>query len=187
MGTQRPVVVCHSRRLPQLDLNNQSTPEKPAKWQTRLLRYGPLLVWIAAIFFFSSRAASADQTSRIIGPLLQFLFPSAAPETLQQYHFFIRKCAHVTEYALLAFFAVRALSNSSIDRLRNYRYLLAVGVVIVIASLDEYNQSLEPSRTGSGYDVMLDISGGAAMAVLIAIIGLLRRRRSPRQIEFSDR
>jgi VanZ family protein len=124
-------------------------------------------LWIALIFFFSSTAASANQTSRIIGPILHFLFPSAPEVTIRQYHFVIRKCAHFTEYALLAFWAIRALAKSPHPAFRRYRFLIAVAVVLVIASIDEFNQSFEPSRTSSIWDVGLDMIGGATMSVVL--------------------
>jgi VanZ family protein len=151
-------------------LNVEVRSVNSSSWTRRLIRYGPLLVWICVIFFFSSTAASANQTSRIIGPLLHFLFPAASPETLQQYHFFIRKCAHVTEYAILAYFAIRALAHSNIALFRNFRFLIAVLVVLLIASLDEINQSFESTRSGTAWDVALDFAGGVTMAVVLKIL-----------------
>jgi Predicted integral membrane protein len=143
-----------------------------------IFRYAPLLLWIGLIFFFSSTVASANQTSRIIGPILHFLFPSASPETIQQYHFFIRKCAHFTEYALLAFWSVLSLGKSSNASLRNYRFLIAVAIVLVVASLDESNQSFEASRTSSIWDVGLDIVGGASMSLAYWLIARSRFARN---------
>ena len=143
-----------------------------------IFRYAPLLLWIGLIFFFSSTVASANQTSRIIGPILHFLFPSASPETIQQYHFFIRKCAHFTEYALLAFWSVLALGRSSNALLRNSRFLIAVAIVLVVASLDEFNQSFEPSRTSSIWDVGLDLIGGTSMTMALKLSQLWFSRHS---------
>ena len=52
-----------------------------------------------------------------------------------------------TEYALLAFWAVRAWRRARFPIVRNYRFILAVVLVLIIASTDEFDQSLEPSRT----------------------------------------
>jgi VanZ family protein len=139
----------------------------PPLWRNRVYRYAPLVVWVGLIFFFSSGAASTTQTSRIIRPILMFLFPTASEETLLGYHFFIRKCAHFIEYAMLAFWTVRALANSSVKLLREYRFAAAVLSVLAIATLDEFNQSFEPTRTSTIWDVTLDVAGGAAMAILL--------------------
>jgi len=161
-------------------LKNPRSDNEVADWRGRVKRYGPLVLWLGLIFFFSSGEASAAQTSRLIRPILIFLFPSATEETLIQYHFFIRKLAHLTEYALLAFWVVRALARSSYLSLRNSRYLLAVVLVLVIASLDEFNQSFEPSRTSTVWDVGLDLVGGAAMAVILKLFDLRRNARQKR-------
>jgi VanZ family protein len=161
-----------------LDLNKSNALFSNSQHGTltaRLIRYGPAVLWIGVIFFFSSGSASAEQTSRFIRPLLLFFFPSSSEEMLLQYHFFIRKGAHFTEYAVLAFLTIRAFARSSFSILSKYPYLMGVLVVMVVSSLDEFNQSLEPSRTGAIWDVGLDIAGGAAMAAVLKLFSLRRR------------
>lgn len=142
----------------------------------RLNRYGPLLLWLALIFLFSSSAASAIETSRVIGPILHFLLPSAPEETIRRYHFFIRKCAHFTEYALLAFWTLRALARSTVSALRDHRFAMALLLVLVVASIDEFNQSFEISRTSSIWDVGLDLIGGVTMCLVYWSIARLRQK-----------
>lgn len=136
-----------------------------------MIRYAPLFLWIGVIFFLSSPEGSANQTSRIIGPLLHFFVPDILPETEAAIHAIVRKTAHFTEYAVLAFLAVRAFSTSS------RRYLIALSFVAMTASLDEFNQSFEPSRTSSVWDVLLDISGGIAMIALIWTLSTRHNRQ----------
>ena len=115
------------------------------------------------------------QTSLIIGPLLHFFFPGMAEESRLAAHALIRKTAHFTEYAFLAFFAVRAIVltvNMSVLG----RHLLAFANVVLIASIDELNQSFNTARTGAVSDVVLDISGGIAMLLLLWLIGRPRPR-----------
>lgn len=119
-----------------------------------------------------------SQTSRIIGPLLHLLFPAASEETIQLYHAYIRKAAHVTEYAILAILAFRTLRVSRVSHRSAYRYLLPAGLVILIASVDEFNQSFEPSRTSSPYDVLLDIAGGMIGLTLVWLFLRFRGYRS---------
>jgi VanZ family protein len=136
----------------------------------RLIRYGPIVVWIGVIFFFSTGEASAAQTSRIIRPILQFFFPAAPEETLALYHGYIRKFAHFAEYAVLALLAARAFRASSARSIGKYALLLSVVLVLVVASVDELNQSFDPSRTGSAWDVGLDLFGGIAAALAAYLI-----------------
>ncbi|HKG12681.1 MAG TPA: hypothetical protein VKB12_05060, partial [Pyrinomonadaceae bacterium] len=64
---------------------------------SRLWRYGPVLAWAAFVLFASSANFSASNTSRIIRPLLLWLFPGIAESSIQQVHFLVRKAAHFTE------------------------------------------------------------------------------------------
>src|SRR5215470_10225317 len=75
----------------------------------RFIRYwAPLLLWLGVIFFGSTDLMSAQHTSRFIVPFLLWLKPDISPETLASIHFILRKCAHVTEYAVLALLLLRA-------------------------------------------------------------------------------
>lgn len=84
-------------------------------WHGRFFRYVPLLLWIGIVLFFSTTQASMSNTSLFVRPILIFLFPDASESTLLVYHGYVRKAAHFTEYAILAFFASRAFWHSSKD------------------------------------------------------------------------
>ena len=135
-------------------------------WRGRFFRYAPLVLWIGLIMFLSSGQASMSNTSRFIRPLLRFLFPDAPEDVLNIYHGYVRKLAHVTVYAILAFWASRAFVSSSQNLLRRFWFIAAFILTCFIACLDETNQSFLDSRTGSIYDVLLDISGGTMMILV---------------------
>ena len=146
----------------------------------RFIRYAPLFLWVAVVLFASTGNASMSETSRFIRPLLHFLFPSAPEETLIGYHAFVRKCAHFTEYAALAFLSWRAFRHSSVAVLQKFWFAFAFLIVLFVASVDEYNQSFNRARTGSIYDVALDCAGGLTMLALLALAGrrsLLKDRK----------
>src|SRR5918999_779050 len=124
-----------------------------------LARYGPVVLWVGLIFFASTGNLSASNTSRIIRPLLLWLFPDITEASLLQAHFLVRKAAHFTEYAVLALLAARAFLTSSGPRLRARWWLAAFALVAAVALLDEYHQSLLASRTGTIYDSLLDMAG----------------------------
>jgi VanZ family protein len=136
------------------------------KMWSRIRRYGPLLLWLAFIFFASTGEFSADNTSRIIRPLLLWLFPRISEERLALMHFLIRKAAHFTEYAVLAFLAARAFSTSSKDQIGRRWFFISLALVIIYALTDEYHQSFVPARTSSIYDSLIDMSGGLTMLLL---------------------
>ncbi len=118
-----------------------------------------------------------SNTSRFIRPLLEFLFPNSPEELLIVYHGYIRKLAHVTVYAILAFWAARAFVGSSRNFLRRFWFVCAFVSVVAVASIDETNQSFVNSRTGSIYDVLLDVAGGTAMIAIFYWLSKSRKRQ----------
>jgi len=123
-------------------------------------------VWLAFIAFASSVEFSAENTSRIIRPLLLWLFPNISEARIAFVHFLTRKTAHFTEFAVLGLLSARAFSVSSQYMLRRMWFFAGLLLVVVWALLDEFHQSFVPSRTASLYDSMIDIAGG-----LTALIG----------------
>ena|ERR1041384_33643 len=143
-------------------------------WRRRLWRYGPLGIWLVVIFCASTSALSAANTSRIIEPLLRWLLPHITEAQLANAHFIVRKCAHFTEYAVLALFAARAFLTSTKDLLHRRWLISALVLVAVYALLDEYHQAFVPTRTPSIYDSMIDTAGGTTALIILA---LWRRRK----------
>ncbi|MGI8642044.1 MAG: VanZ family protein [Pyrinomonadaceae bacterium] len=146
------------------------------KWRGRILRYAPLVLWIGVILFASTSLGAMSNTSRIIRPLLHFLFPDTPEEILVIYHGYIRKLAHLTEYSILAFFASRAFWSSTKIILQRYWYAFSFLTVVFVASIDEYNQSFDMLRTGTVYDVLLDVLGGIVMIIIFFLYKHLIRR-----------
>ena len=146
-------------------------------WRRRLWRYAPLVGWIAFIFFASTGAMSASNTSRIIGPLFRWLFPGITEAQLLLVHFTVRKTAHFTEYAILALLAARAFIPSTRQVLRRRPFVAALAVVASVALLDEFNQSFNAARTGTIWDSLLDFAGGATALVVLSLWRARRRRR----------
>ena len=138
-----------------------------------MTHFAPLIIWIVVILGLGSSLGSMNETSRYIRPLLDFLFPSSTPETLTYIHGIIRKLAHIVEYAFLGFLAFRAFQILAGDRLK--AAIFALVLAVAVALMDEFQQSFNPSRTSSPYDVLLDIVGASA---IILLYSLLSRRRT---------
>lgn len=147
---------------------------------SRLARYGPVVLWVGVIFFASTGSMSASNTSRIIRPLLLWLFPGITEASLMQAHFFVRKAAHFTEYAVLALLAARAFLTSSNEKLRRRWHVAAFALAAACALLDEYQQSFQPTRTGTIYDSFIDMSGAATALALLSVWRSYRDRRGER-------
>jgi VanZ family protein len=89
-----------------------------------------------------------------------------SPKTISIIVVVARKCAHVTEYAVLALLLWRALR--SVPTLRTKTLMLFPAVLLgaaLIATSDEFHQMFVKSRTPSVLDVLLDMAG--------ALLGLL--------------
>lgn len=147
-------------------------------WRRRLWRYGPPAAWACFVLFASSSNFSAPNTSRIIRPLLLWLFPDISEASLAYVHFLVRKAAHFTEYAVLALLAARAFRTSHKDKLRRRWWLAAFALVACVALTDEYHQSFLPTRTGTVYDSLLDMAGGATALACVSLWLARRRRKS---------
>jgi len=121
----------------------------------------PVLIWLGFIFVGSTGLMSAEQTSRIIRPLLRWLRPDISMETIAQVQFIVRKCAHVTEYAILAMLLWRALRRgTSLKPETPILFIVVWLVCAVFAASDEFHQSFVSSRTATLGDVLIDICGG---------------------------
>lgn len=153
------------------------TRGKRHRWRGRVWRYGPLLLWLAFIFFASTDTMSADNTSRIIGPLLRWLFPLITPAQLATAHFTVRKLAHLTEYAILALLAAHAFLLSSRAWLRYHWFAASFAVAAFYALLDEYHQAFVSTRTGTITDSFIDMSGALFALALVSWWRSSPRRR----------
>jgi len=146
--------------------------ESGFKWRSRLWTWAPLFVWIALIFFLSNSSGSLDSTSRFIGPLLAFFFPDLDPGTRAVYHVLIRKAAHFTAYGVLAMLAWRTFRTilPAISRL----LVLTLSLVATVAIADELNQSFNSARSGSVWDVLLDLAGGLTATLVLYLVAWRR-------------
>lgn len=145
-----------------------------------LLKYWlPVLLWMIFIFIGSSDLMSAEHTSRFLVPFLRWIAPDISPATLAFIQLLIRKCAHLTEYAILATLLCRAFSSGRRDFWR--AAVAAFAIAAVYAGLDEFHQSFIPSRTGAFQDVMIDCGGAILGLVLYSFGRRFLRRRWPEQ------
>jgi len=135
----------------------------------RPIHWLPPLAWMGVILILSTDAGSAEYTSRMLLPLLRWVLPSATSLQLDALHGLARKSAHVTEYAVLTFLWLRALTAGAGWSPRAAAWT-ALATGLGWACLDEAHQILVLSRTASLGDIALDGVGTLA-AVLVARAG----------------
>ena len=139
-----------------------------------------MLVWMSLIFSASNDRRSFQHSSRIIGPLVRWLLPHASEDMVQAMVFGVRKCAHLTEYAILAVLCWRVLKPSDNGSAWSWRRAgNSLLIVALYAATDEIHQSFVPSRQGSAWDVLLDTAGGAVGLLLLR--AFYRWREASRQ------
>jgi len=146
----------------------------------------PLLIWLGVIFLGSTELMSAEYTSRFITPFLLWLKPGMSPQTIWRILVVVRKCAHVTEYAVLALLLWRALR--SIPTLRSkmsISFTAALLACALFAASDEFHQTFVKSRTPSVRDVLLDVAG-ALVGLLIGTSFAQRHAKESRSITESQ-
>ena len=142
-------------------------PAASSDWFGTLQRWLPVVVWAAFISWFSTDAFSARSTNSYIDPVLRYLLGDLTPAGFRFFHSIIRKSAHMIEYAILGALTGRALTA---PRTRVPRAMIArtLAACATYALLDEAHQALVPSRTGSGIDVLIDVTGATAGTLLFA-------------------
>jgi len=88
----------------------------------------------------------------------------------------VRKCAHVTEYAILALLCwVALLRRAAPGKWDWARARNALLIVATYASTDEFHQLFVPSRQASVIDVLIDTCGGAFGLLFVWIVGRWRK------------
>jgi VanZ family protein len=126
---------------------------------TLLKKWTPVVLWLALIFYFSTDQFSSSNTSQVLGPALEWLFPGIPVDRIAFVHSLLRKLGHWSEYLVLSLLLVRALRDSRGDWNMHHTALSIVFVFFYAAS-DEFHQSFVLSRTANVNDVLIDLFGG---------------------------
>jgi VanZ family protein len=142
-----------------------------------LRAWWPAMLWAAVIFSASTDTFSSDHTSRIIVPMLHWLFPSLSLASLDLAHHVIRKCAHVAEYFIFLLLVYRGVRGAH----RGWRWSSGFAAWFLVAgysALDEIHQSFVASRGASAWDSLLDSTAALfALMVVFLFYRFVRRTR----------
>ncbi len=138
-----------------------------------LFYWAPPILWMAAIFLFSTDIFSGEQTGGILWSIFQSIFPGITEEQFRPIHLMIRKAAHFIAYAILALLLLRAFRRADQARWRWSWAINSLMIIVPYALLDEFHQTLTKYRVGSIKDSLIDISGGVTTLLLV---WLARRR-----------
>lgn len=156
------------------------------------------LVWMCVIFAFSaqtkeeSSVVSEGFSYRIVNTTGIFfhlhLDEEQIHEIAQAIEGVVRKCAHMTEFAILAVLLYVWMSRWEIARRRRGCY--AAVMTMLYACTDEFHQLFVAGRSGRITDVLIDSAGAAiGMALFLLaehIVGVLGRRRRAKKAVRND-
>ena len=105
---------------------------------TNFKSFIPIFLWASLIFFFSHQ-------------------PGLASGFANSWDFFLRKTAHIFEFAVLTFLLIRNLEERNLD----FKKALALSFILaaLFAVSDEYHQTFISAREGKISDIGIDTLG----------------------------
>jgi VanZ family protein len=130
------------------------------------------------IFTVSADSGSFRHSSRILAPLLRWLFPHLPEQTIHEIVTIARKGAHLTEYGILGLLLWRALRKPIKCDPRPWSWRTAGGTILLVAlyaASDEFHQRFVPGRDASVRDVVIDTIGATVALLLLWAIGHQRK------------
>lgn len=149
-----------------------------------------MIVWMAAIFAFSSR--SGDESSedsyfvgRMVGELVIPGFNDWSAQRQQEFAESIdhpvRKTAHATEYAFLGLLCAGAYIRPGTSIKKGI--FIPLAITAVYAGTDEFHQLFIPGRSGQFSDVLLDSAGACTGLLILAAVRCIRRKNKKNRVQ----
>ncbi len=139
-----------------------------------------IIFWMLLIFIFSSQN-SEDSSNLSRGFLrnfiLWFLPENIDENTVDFLEHILRKCAHMTEYAVLGILISIQLRLYHVFEAEWKKIWAAIFLVMLYAATDEFHQLFVGGRRGQVTDVLIDTCGGMAGAFIIYLIYKLKNLR----------
>lgn len=114
----------------------------------KLKLWGPSIVWGVLIFTLSS-------------------IPTLPKVEIIWWDYFLKKSAHMFEYAVLFFLLVRALTKKKLKKATSKIFLIAATITLLYAASDEWHQSFVPGRGARLTDVGYDAAGMVISLLLV--------------------
>lgn len=143
--------------------------QKLNPFKNKIAAWGLWLIWCLMVLKFSSDPGeiSGEKSGWIMAQILAMLnrlgLADLAPTSL---HYLIRKGAHMVNYLCLGLISFNALRFGHRRPLAfNTAAVLALGLSLTFAGLDEFFQTFVPGRSGRLKDVLID-GGGTVIGLM---------------------
>ena len=153
-----------------------------AEKRALFLAWLPAAIGVLVICVESTDSLSAAHTGSLLEQFCRW-FGCASDWNIMWVNHILRKTGHFIGYGTLGLLFYRGWRLSgqilAVLRPRILDATLSLACTLVVASADEYHQSLLPSRTGRPQDVLLDMTGAAIFLLAFQLWLLIRQRRQP--------
>lgn len=134
----------------------------------------PAAICVILIAISSSDTFSSDNTSSFLRPIFEGIFGPIANHVWTRLLFDLRKTAHFWGYGFVSVVFFRAwrmtfrLSRAYSAVTASLRAAaIALLSTLILSSADEFHQSFLPRRTGSPFDVLLDMCGAVTCHLIL--------------------
>ena len=130
------------------------------------------------ILLASSDSLGAPRTESWLRKILVALFGALPERTLDLIHILLRKAGHLAAYAILGWLSYRSARGPMLPAATGWSRRAAVyalGFSLATAILDELHQVLTETRSGSAWDVALDMAG---VLLALVVIRIASRRKA---------
>ena len=157
-----------------------------------LISWFLVIAWMILIFTMSAQGrvesnASSTGVSRMIASVFvrgwNDLTEAEQMEIIESIHFWVRKAAHFTLYAVLGLLSFIAISNHISKRSLNA--LFAFCLCVLYAVSDEIHQYFGDGRSCELRDVLIDSSGAIQGILIIYLIFWMVDRKKKLKVESS--
>ena len=144
------------------------------------------LIWMIIIFIMSSMNTdesngkskqtikkTVQKTSEIsenIGITNSKPTEKQVNETVNKLNFPLRKCAHATEYAVLAILIIFTLNSFMGKEYSIKKMVIVITICFVYSLTDEYHQLFVQGRTSQFIDCIIDTSGSIIMCCVYTLV-----------------
>lgn len=144
-----------------------------------------ILTFAVMLIIFINSAKTAEQSTEISSTFSDKIFSvfvsgytemneTEKVEIIKSSQFIVRKAAHFSAYALLAFFCGGAIGTYSFAEKK--KHLLTAAISVAYAASDEIHQLFVPGRAGRFTDVLIDSAGVAAGVLCLMLACHIHRK-----------
>ena len=164
-------------RPPITTLNKRASSTQRRSAGYWISAWWPVAAAVCVIVIESTTAFGADHTSGPFRWVWEHLFGHVSNARWALLHHHIRKAGHFLGYGTMGLLWLRAWWMSLPRVAFVLDALLALAGTAAVASIDEFHQSFLPNRTGIPSDVLLDLSGAAALVLVYLLVRSTKTRR----------